>query len=82
MPHYPILPSLAARPRGVAFSDTRKYDRSVRGLQDNLAIAFNWLASRSGFLRWLLRYQWSHTMNQLLLVLGLAFSVLWDQVSG
>lgn len=76
------LISLHLLPRGVAFTDERKYDKSVKGLQDNVAIVLGWLGDYSPLIRSLMMYQWTHTMNQLLLVLGLAFSVLWDQVGG
>lgn len=56
----------------------RKYDKSVQGLQDNLGIALEWLGDASPLLRGMLLYKWTHTMNQLLLVLVLAFAVLWD----
>ena len=36
--------------RAIAYLDLRKYDKSVQGLQDNLAIALSWSGQRVPFL--------------------------------
>ncbi|KAG2501848.1 hypothetical protein HYH03_000346 [Edaphochlamys debaryana] len=59
--------------------DLRK-EHDIPGLQDNVGIAAKWLAARSDWARLFVGARAVDTLRFLVLLLALAFSVLWEQV--